>query len=182
MTLIRTFHMTMVLGLGAALLSGCSGAPAMPVPPTVLVFSPDAATGPDFVGEGSIDSPGAYQVFQLDLRQSYNSVVVMTTGATDTAVQVETEQHVPITTVCEGDPWIAAQPCVWGHDNDIDTPNPLRTEQFNSMPASRNFLWEGSLDVGTYFIRVTGERGATGTFQLAVELNNQDCPDYYCDL
>ena len=184
MILIHTVYTALVLGLGAALLSGCSGAsgePAMPEPPTLLVISPDAASGPDFVAEGSIDRPGAGHLFQLDLRQSHNSVVVMTTGATDTAVQVGTGQHVPITAECEGDPWKAVQPCVWGHDDDIDTPNPLRTKEFNSMPASRNFLWEGSLDVGTYFIRVTGQRGATGPFQLTVELNNQDCPDYDCE-
>ena len=171
----------MVFGLGAALLSGC-GAPAVPEPTTLLVVSPDAASGPDFVADGNIDRPGADEVFQLDLKQSFNSVVVMSAGATDTAVQVEMKRHVPITAECEGDPWKAAQPCVWGHDDDVDTPNPLRTAEFNSMPASLNFLWEGSLAAGTYFIRVTGQRGATGAFRLTVELNNQDCPDYYCDL
>lgn len=164
----------------AAVLSGCGGmTPAFA--PTVLEFSPDADTGPDYVAEGSIDSAGETVWFELELRRTFNTVVVMTMGDTDTAGRVETQQRVPVEALCEGARPKAARPCVWGYDPDILTPNQNRTQEFNSMPASRNFLWEGSLDAGTYFIGVTGERGATGAFRLTVEIGDEDCPVYYCD-
>ena len=56
------------------------------------------------------------------------------------------------------------------------------------MPASKNSVWEGSLGAGTYYIRVTGQCGATGRYELTVELANMECPPtaenpfgYYCD-
>ena len=56
------------------------------------------------------------------------------------------------------------------------------------MAASKNFIWEGSLDVGIYYIRVTGQDGATGPYALGIETVNMDCPPtdtdpsgYYCD-
>ena len=154
----------------------------------MLKISPDAATGPDYVAEGSIDSAEDVDYYELVLARKFNTVVVMTSGDTDTAGRVETERRTPITTECEGERHEATPPCVWGYDADIDTPNSDRTPKFNTMPASRNFIWEGSLDVGTYYIRVTGQNGATGRYELTVELANMECPPtpedplgYYCD-
>ena len=170
------------------LIAGCSGVsapePALWFEPTLLEISPDAATGLDYIVTGSIDGAEEQDYFKLALRQPFNSVVVMTAGDTDTAGQIETADRTPITAECQGDPWKAAPPCVWGQDADSNTPNPDRSERFNSMSASKNFLWVGSLGVGTYYIRVTGATGATGAtgdYELTVELKNQDCPDYYCD-
>ena len=149
--------------------------------PTVLEISPDAGSGPDYAASGSIESAEDVDYFELVVAQAFNSVVVMTAGATDTAGQVETEQRAAITAECEGERHKSEPPCVWGYDADVDTPHPDRTEEFNTMPASKNFLWEGNLGKGTYYIRVTGENGATGDYELTVELGNQDCPTYYCD-
>ena len=152
--------------------------------PMLLEVSADAASGPDYVAAAEIGQVGESDYFQLDLRQSFNSVVVMTTGNTDTAGTVETEQGTPIIAECQGERYKADPPCVWGYDADLATPNAPnaeRTAAFNSMPAPKNFLWEGSLDEGSHYIRVTGEGGATGAYVLTVELGNQDCPTYYCD-
>ena len=147
--------------------------------PTLLVISPDAATGDDYVALGSIDRAGELDYLKLVLNRSFNVVDVMTFGDTDTSGQVETWQRVPVTTECQGEKaWNSEPPCVWGYDDDIDPPNSDRTQEFNSMPASRNFLWEGSLDAGIYYIRVTGGNGATGAYRLGVESNNEDCPNY----
>ena len=172
-----------LMALGISLLSGCSNvAPPGGNAATLLEIRPDAGVGPDYVAAGSIDRAEETDDFKLVLARSFNTVVVMTVGDTDTAGQVETEDRTPITTECQGDPWKAEPPCIWGYDADIDTPNPERTTEFNRMPASRNFLWEGSLGEGTYYIRVTGENGATGAYELTVELGNQVCPTYYyCD-
>lgn len=149
--------------------------------PELLEVSPDAASGPDYVTAARIEHAGESDYFQLVLHQSFNSVVVMSTGDTDTVGTVETEPGTPIVAECEGEPYKAEPPCVWGDDSDLATPHPQRSAAFNSMPASKNFLWEGSLDAGSYYIRVTGEGGATGAYGLVVELGNQDCPTYYCD-
>ncbi len=171
------------------LLSGCGNVrpPVQDFKPTLLVISPDAAAGPDYVARGSIDRAGEEDYFELVLGIDFNTVVVMTSGDTDTAGRVETEQRTPITTECAGERHTAVPPCVWGYDDDIDTPNPDRTSKFNTMPASKDFLWEGSLDAGTWYIRVTGQNGATGPYELAVETTNMQCPPkpgdpfgYYC--
>ena len=181
-------HAAAGLAIWISLLSGCSGATGISEQPTVLVISPDAATGPDYMAAGSIDDADDVDYFQLDLKRPFNTVVVMTTGDTDTAGQVETEDRTPITAECEGDRHEAEPPCVWGSDANIDTPNPDRSWKFNTMAASRNFLWEGSLGEGTYYIRVTGQHGATGPYDLTVELANAQCPPtpedpfgYYCN-
>ena len=172
------------------MLSGCNNlAPPedSEFAPTLLKIRPDANVGPDYVEEGSIGHAEDVDYFQLVLKRAFNTVTVMTSGDTDTAGQVETEQRTPITTECEGERHEATPPCVWGSDVDIDTPNPDRSSKFNTMPASSNFIWSGSLDVGTYYIRVTGQNGATGPYELAVELTNMACPPtpedpfgYYC--
>ena len=112
----------------------------------------------------------------------------MTSGETDTAGQVETLDRTPITANCEGERHEATPPCVWGTDADIDTPNQERSKKFNSMAASKNFIWAGSLDAGTYYIRVSGQNDATGPYQLAIEVVDMQCPPtatdpygYYCD-
>ncbi len=168
------------------LLIGCSSA-TLKFTPTPLVISPDAATGPDYRAEGSIDGAEDIDYFELVLANDFNTVVVMTTGATDTAGQVEDQDRIPITTECRGERHEAEAPCVWGADANIDTPNPDRSWKFNTMAASNNFLWEGSLSTGTYYIRVTGENGSTGPYELTVELANAQCPPtpddpfgYYC--
>ena len=171
------------------LVNGCAAASSVSEPfnPTVLVISPDAATGPDFIARGSIDGPDDVDYYQLVLEQAFNSVVIMTGGDTDTAGQVETEDRTPITTECMGERHEATPPCVWGTDPDIDTPHPQRSAKFNSMEASKNFIWEGSLDAGTYYIRITGQDNATGPYDLTVELHDAECPGtetdpfgYYC--
>ena len=177
-----------LLGVAAALalgmplwLSGCS--PMTPTPtfaPTLLRISPDAASGPDYEATGAIAGAGEVDYYQLDLPQPYNSVVVMTHGDTDTEGQVETAQRAAVDRECEGERHKETPPCVWGYDADI-MPGPGHTDVFNAMPPSRNFLWEGSLDAGTWYIRVTGADDATGDYRLTVELSNQDCPTYYCD-
>ena len=171
----------MPLALGGCNVAPRMAAPAMTAPPTVLEISPEAATGPDYVADGSIETAGETVSFQLELVQAFNTVVVMTSGDTDTAGRVETEHGDPVTEECEGKAWNAVPPCVWGNDDDVATPNAERTREYNAMASSRNFLWEGSLDEGTYFIRVTGEQGATGAFRLTVETNNRDCPYYFLD-
>lgn len=167
------------------LLSGC-GAGALPqqrppFEPTLLTIRPDAAAGPDYIARERIDSADDVDYFQLVLRASFNTVVVMTRGDTDTAGRVETADRVPVTADCEGKAWNAVPPCAWGNDDDIVTPNAMRTPEYNKMASSHNFLWEGSLDAGTYFIRVTGENSATGAYELIVETNNRDCPYYYLE-
>ena len=168
--------------LATLLWGGCSGAAPEPFAPTVLQIRADAATGPDYVQEAEIEHAGEVDYFELELKQAFNSVVVMTTGDTDTGGRVETRQRTPITALCPRvERHKAEPPCVWGYDADIDTPHPERSDTFNGMPASKNFLWEGNLDAGTYLIGVIGERGATGAYALVVELGSQDCPTYYCD-
>ena len=156
--------------------------------PTRLEFSPEGASGPDYIARASIDSPDDVDYFTLVLRRAFNTVTIMTAGDTDTAGQVETLDRTPITVECVGERHEATPPCVWGTDTDIDTPNQQRSRKFNSMEASKNFIWEGSLDEGTYYIRVTGQSGATGPYELAVEIVDMMCPPndtdpfgYYCD-
>lgn len=147
--------------------------------PTLLVIRSDAGEGSDFISEGRIEGPDDIDYFKLVLNQSFNDVVVMTAGDTDTSGQVETGQRMRITTECEGDKaWNSVPPCVWGYDDDITPPDSDRTDEFNSMQVSLNFLWEGSLDVGTHYIRVAGANGATGGYQFLLEMNNTSCPKY----
>jgi len=169
-------------------IAGCSGAVSGSGQPILLVISPNSATGPDYIARGSIDSADDEDYYQLVLNRKFNTVVVMTSGDTDTVGQVETQLRDPISAECEGERHEAEPPCVWGSDDDIVTPNSDRPSKFNTMPSSKNFIWEGSLDVGTYYIRVTGYGGATGAYELTVELTNMDCPPqpedphgYYCD-
>ena len=161
--------------------------PPFAAEPTLLVISEQAATGPDFVAEGSIDAAGEADYYKLVLNQTFNNVTIMTSGATDTVGQVETELRTAITRVCEGERPVATPPCVWGADANIETPNSERSAKYNTMSASHNFIWEGKLATGVYFIRVTGESGATGVYELGVEISNIDCPPteedpdgYYC--
>ena len=155
--------------------------------PELLVISAAAATGPDFVADGSIDAAGEADYYKLVLNSRFNNVTIMTSGATDTAGQVETELRTAVTRVCDGERPDATPPCVWGADANISTPDPRRPAKYNTMAASSNFIWEGKLDTGVYFIRVTGENGATGAYQLGIELANIACPStpedphsYYC--
>lgn len=168
------------------LISGCAAATSMDA--TLLEISPDAASGPDYIAHGRIEGPDDVDYYRLVLNQTFNTVTIMTGGPTDTAGQVETATRVPITMICEGERPEAAPPCVWGSDEDIDTPNPERPAKFNSMAPSTNFLWEGKLAAGTYYIRVTGQRDSTGPYVLTVETVNIDCPvteenpfGYYCE-
>ena len=154
---------------------------AAPEPPsaaeaTLLEISPQAAVGDDFVAEGSIDAAGEVDYYKLVLNQTFNNVGIMTSGATDTAGQVETELRTAVTRICDGERPVANPPCVWGADANIQTPDPRRSAKYNSMAASRNFIWEGKLASGVYFIRVTGEGGATGAYRLGVEIANITCP------
>ena len=162
--------------------------PPFTTEPTRLVISKDAATGPDYAAEGSIDEPGQIDYYALVLKRNFNTVTIMTSGATDTAGQVEVELRVPITKRCVGIRPEATPPCVWGSDEDIVTPNPERSTKFNSMAPSQNFIWEGKLATGTHYIRVTGPGGATGRYTLTVETADINCPvtadnpmGYYCD-
>ena len=108
----------------------------------------------------------------------------MTTGATDTAGQLQTADRVAITRECAGDD--DAGPCVFSYDADT-AHNPARNAMFNSMPPSGNFVWEGKLPgpepgggetYRSYYIRVTGEGGSTGDYVLTVELNEGEGPMY----
>ena len=170
---------TMLLSLG-----GCDGMPTAAAqdekPPVRLEIHPDAATGPDFLADGAIEHADEADYYELVLAQEFASVVVMTTGDTDTAGAVETAQRMTIATPCEGATVTAQPPCMISYDSDIAT-NPDRNSMFNAMPPSGNFLWEGKLGTGTFFIRVTGERGATGAYQLIVELNQGPGPVYSDD-
>lgn len=161
--------------------------PPFAAEPTLLVISPQAATGLDFVAEGSIDAAGEADYYKLVLNQTFNNVTIMTSGPTDTAGQVETELRTAVTRICQGARPVANPPCVWGSDANIQTPDPRRSAKYNTMAASTNFIWEGKLAAGVYFIRVAGERGATGAYQLGVEISNIGCPSteedpdgYYC--
>jgi hypothetical protein len=162
--------------------------PPLAAEPTLLVISEQAATGPDYAAEGSIDAAGQADYYKLVLNQTYNTVTIMTSGPTDTAGQVETELRTAITRICDGERPDATAPCVWGSDANIQTPDPQRAAKYNTMAASTNFIWEGKLATGVYFIRVTGESGATGAYQLTVEVANISCPvtaedphGYYCE-
>ena len=162
--------------------------PPFATEPALLVISKNAATGPDFVADGSVDAAGEADYYKLVLNQIFNNVTIMTSGATDTAGQVETELRTAITRICDGQRPDAAPPCVWGSDENIQTPDPQRSAKYNTMAASTNFIWEGKLDTGVYFIRVTGENGATGAYRLTVEISNISCPrtdddpdGYYCE-
>ena len=176
----RTLTVTaagMALGI-PCLLCGCGGVappPAPPFEPTLLVISPDAATGPDFRADGRIEDAGDVDYFELRVRRDFASVIVMTEGATDTAGQVETADREPITEPCATPP---ERPCVFSYDADT-APRNDRSAAFNRMPRSGNFVWEGNLpgpeggdEYRVYYIRVTGANGAT------VELNEGEGPMY----
>ena len=171
------------------LLSGC-GAAAPSKPDAVLLeIRDDAATGPDFRAEGRIENAGDADYYKLRIRRDFASVVVMTTGTTDTAGQVQTADGMAITTACEGDD--DAGPCVFSYDADL-APNEARNDRFNNMfksgmQPSGNFVWEGKLPgpepgggetYRSYYIRVTGEDGSTGDYVLTVELNEGEGPMY----
>lgn len=165
------------------LLGGCgAAAPSKPAGAILLVIRDDAATGPDYQANGTIASAGDADYFELRVRRDFASVVVMTTGTTDTAGRLETADRVAITQTCEGPE--SAGPCVFSYDADT-AHNDARNEAFNSMEPSGNFVWEGKLpgpEVGEeyrrYYIRVTGENGATGDYVLTVELNEGEGPMY----
>ena len=165
------------------LLGGCgAAAPSKPAGAILLVIRDDAATGPDYQANGTIASAGDADYFELRVRRDFASVVVMTTGTTDTAGQLETADRVAITQACEGPE--STGPCVFSYDADT-AHNDARNEAFNSMEPSGNFVWEGKLpgpEVGEeyrrYYIRVTGENGSTGDFVLTVELNEGEGPMY----
>ena len=171
----------MALGI-PLLLSGCgAAAPSQPFA-TLLVIRADAASGPDFQADGSIEDAEDADYFELRIRRDFASVIVMTTGATDTAGRVETADRVAITAACEGEE--PAGPCVFSYDPDT-AHNEDRTLAFNSMPPSPNFVWEGKLpgpegaeEYRSYYIRVTGENGSTGDYVLTVELNEGEGPMY----
>ena len=171
-----------VLGI-PLLLSGCDNARPLPdITPTVLIISPDAASGPDYLAADSIESAEDVDYFELRIRRDFTSVVVMTTGITDTHGWAETADRERITEECEGeDP---TGPCVFTYDRDIES-NPQRNDAFNSMKRSGNFVWEGKLpepiggeDYRSYYIRVAGENGSTGDYDLTVELNEGEGPMY----
>lgn len=136
-----------------------------------------SAAGPDYVEPGTIADAEDADYYELVLKKEFASVVVMTRGATDTAGVVETDRGVAVTEPCDRDAPVA--PCVFSYDPDI-APRADRTTAFNAMEASPNFVWEGKLklDPGTYYIRVTGEDGAVGDYELAVELNEGPGPLY----
>ena len=171
------------VALGMPLLLGGCGAAAPSKPDAILlVIRDDAATGPDYQAHGSIASADDADYFELRVRRDFASVVVMTTGTTDTAGQLETADRVAITQACEGPE--SAGPCVFSYDADT-AHNDARNEAFNSMEPSGNFVWEGKLpgpEVGEeyrrYYIRVTGENGSTGDYVLTVELNEGEGPMY----
>ena len=167
------------------LLGGCgAAAPSKPAGAILLVIRDDAATGPDFQADGSIEHAGDADYFELRIKRDLASVVVMTTGTTDTAGQLETADRVAITQACEGPE--SAGPCVFSYDADT-AHNDARNEAFNSMEPSGNFVWEGKLprpgpeggeEYRRYYIRVTGENGSTGDYVLTVELNEGEGPMY----
>ena len=164
------------------LVSGCSAA-APPKPGAILlVIREDAASGPDFHADGSIENAEDADYFELRIKRDFASVIVMTTGTTDTAGQVQTADRTAITAACEGDD--AAGPCVFSYDPDT-AHNDDRSAAFNRMEPSGNFVWEGKLpgpaggeEYRRYYIRVTGENGSTGAYKLTVELNQDDEPMY----
>ena len=150
--------------------------------PTVLEISPDAATGPDFVEPGSIDSADDVDYFELRIRRDLASVIVMTRGSMDTAGSLQTGDRERITAECEG--YEPAGPCIFSYDADT-AHNERRTAAFNSMESSGNFVWEGKLpgpdgdeEYRSYFIRVAGENGSTGDYEVTVELNEGQGPMY----
>jgi len=172
----------LVLGI-SLLLSGCSaGVPTPSFHPILLVISDQAATGPDFVAAERIESVRDIDYFELRISRDFASVIVMTTGTTDTAGSVETADRMAIAEMCGEEDH--GRPCIFSYDADT-APNEQRTDAFNSMPPSGNFVWEGSLpgpaadaEFRTYYIRVTGEGGATGNYVLTVELNEGEGPMY----
>ena len=96
--------------------------PPFAAEPTLLVIRGDAATGLDFIADGSIDAAGEADYYKLVLNLTFNNVTIMTSGATDTAGQVETELRTAVTRICEGERPVANPPCVWGADANIQTP------------------------------------------------------------
>ena len=163
------------------LLSGC-GAAAPPRPAILLVIREDAATGPDFQADGSIENAGDADYYELRIKRDFASVVVMTGGTTDTAGQLQTADRMAITKECEGTE--PDGPCVFSYDADT-AHNDARSAAFNRMDPSGNFVWEGKLpgpDIGEeyrrYYIRVTGENGSTGDYVLTVELHEGEGPMY----
>ena len=174
--------MGMVLGI-PLLLSGCGAAtPTKPFNPILLVISEHAATGPDFLADGHIESVHDVDYFEILIRRELASVIVMTTGTTDTAGAVQTVDRMEIKEQCEGEE--PARPCIFSYDADT-AHNADRSDAFNSMEPSGNFVWEGNLpgpdgdeEYRTYYIRVTGQRGSTGDYVLTVELNEGEGPMY----
>jgi len=172
----------MALALGMPLLlSGC-GAAAPSRPAILLVIRDDAATGPDYQADGRIENASDADYFELRIRRSFASVIVMTTGTTDTAGQLQTADRMAITKECEGTE--LDRPCVFSYDADT-AHNDARNAAFNSMEPSGNFVWEGNLpgpegveEYRRYYIRVTGENGSTGDYVLTVELNEGEGPMY----
>ena len=145
--------MGMVLGI-PLLLSGCGAAtPTKPFNPILLVISEHAATGPDFLADGHIESVHDVDYFEILIRRELASVIVMTTGTTDTAGAVQTVDRMEIKEQCEGEE--PARPCIFSYDADT------------AHNADR-----------TYYIRVTGQRGSTGDYVLTVELNEGEGPMY----
>lgn len=169
----------------ALLLSGCgAAAPSKPAGAILLVFSKDAATGPDFQADAHIENAADADYFELRIRRGpeFASVIVMTTGTTNTAGQVQTDDQKAITDECEGS--VPVGPCVFSYDADT-AHNDARTPAFNSMEPSGNFVWEGKLpgpqggdEYRSYYIRVTGENGSTGDYVLTVELHEGEGPMY----
>ncbi len=180
--LVAAVAVTVALGM-PLLLGGCgAAAPSKPFRATLLEIREDAATGPDFQADGSIENAGDADYYELRIKRDFASVVVMTGGTTDTAGQLQTADRMAITKECEGTE--PDGPCVFSYDADT-AHNDARNEAFNSMEPSGNFVWEGKLpgpdggdEYRRYYIRVTGENGSTGDYVLTVELNEGEGPMY----
>ena len=176
---------SVVLGI-ALLLGGCGAAapstPSEPFDAILLVIRNDAGAGPDFLADGNIENAADADHYELRVRRDFASVIVMTTGTTDTAGQLQTADRIAITAACGGiEP---DEPCVFSYDADT-AHNDARNAAFNSMAPSGNFVWEGNLpgpetgeEYRRYYIRVTGEHGSTGDYVLTVELNEGEGPMY----
>ena len=136
------------------LMSGCSVAIAIDAWLRQADAVPDRPGLPAVgaaVVQGSLEDPRQEDYIEFAVVGEHAAVTVMTAGDTDTAGQVETAGGTPVTEPCDRERPLA--PCVFSY-------------QADSAETPPNFAWAGKLNAGTYYARVTAERGSTGRYEL----------------